>query len=578
MKKKIFILALITAGLTYSVQAQNTYFTGLGRALFTIDEMSDEVNTNGEQNASSGYTLFDLGVNVENKGLMRAGAIIRARNEFGGFYADGSSTLAIRQMQIEGIIANRVKFGIGDIYLHQTPYTIWNFDESFIDYEADIFRLRRDVVNYENYFIDNNWRFQGVNLATKLQFMQGIKSLDVQAYGVRLIDSDLLTIPDRLMYGGRVSVLQSDRFKLAGNVVSISDIMGTVDSADVDYDNTVLTADADFQLLKTDNLSVKLIGEGGISATALREDVSSTDKNKDDFFYDFGVKMQYDPKSIFGVQINYRDVGPDFNSPTAQTRRIIENPDEYSLESFPHFNDASTLRSMTMLDRVSQEYGLYNGSISTILMDYLPQYNNIEPYGQATPNRRGPSAVLSFSDSLEVLRVTMKADMLSEIYSAGDTATRAHRKFTGLKGGLEYNAHKSFGWEKDVVLTLGGKYESTSRDGNVPIDLQTLSLDCGLNVETIDKLHVLMGAKILQSHGNEALPIMNRLNEVTSGTTPVMLDFTESLLGLGLQYTFSNTTYFSAQYILSDYQNNVSGQEKFTFTTSQWFFTFNISF
>ncbi|MDA3882712.1 MAG: hypothetical protein PF481_05480 [Bacteroidales bacterium] len=577
MMKKVFILAVIV-GLAYYTHAQNTYFTGMGRALFSIDEMTDEVQPEGQQNASSGYTVFDLGINVENEGLMRAGAIIRARNEFGGFYADGSSTLAIRQMQIEGIIGNRVKFGIGDIYLHQTPYTIWNFNESFIDYEADIFSMRRNVVNYENYFIDNNWRVQGVNTETTLHFMQGIKTLGLQAYGARLLESDLLTIPDRLMYGGRVFIVQSDLLKLGGNVVSISDILGTVDSSEVDYDNTVVTGDMIFQLLKKDAITINLIGEGGISSTALREDVSSVDKDKDDFFYEFGVKMQYAPKSKIGLQINYRDVGPDFNSPTAQTRRIIENPQDYSLESFPHFNDASTLRSMTMLDRVSQEYGLYNGSISTGLMDYLPQYNNIEPYGQATPNRRGPSAILSYSDSLEVVSFTMKADMLSEIYSAGDTATRAHRKFIGLKGGVEYNAHKTFDWEKEVILTLGGKYESTTRDGDVPIDLQTVSLDCGLNVETIENLHVLLGAKVLQSQGNEALPVMNRLNEVTTGTTPVTLDLTETLFGFGLQYTFSNTAYFSTQYILNDYENLVPGQEKYTFSTNQWFFTFNISF
>ena len=127
MMKKVFIL-VVFASLTYGVQAQNTYFTGMGRALFTIDDMSDELVPDREQRASSGYTVFDLGVNVENKGLMRAGVILRARNEFGGLFADGSSTLAIRQMQIEGIVGKRVKYEIGDVYLQQTPYTLWKFN------------------------------------------------------------------------------------------------------------------------------------------------------------------------------------------------------------------------------------------------------------------------------------------------------------------------------------------------------------------------------------------------------------------------------------------------------------------
>ena len=438
--------------------------------------------------------------------------------------------------------------------------------------------MGRDVVNYENYFIGNKWRMQGVNTATTFQFMQGVEKLSLQLYGTRLLASDLLTIPDRFLYGSRLNLVQSDVFSCSGNVVGISDIVGTVDSSEVDYDNNVFTGDVNLKLIRKEDFKIHLLGEAGISLTALREDISSTNISKSDYFFDAGIKMLYAPKYSFGVQLNYRDVGPDFNSPAAQTRRIVEGSGDYTLESFPHFNDGATLRSMSMLDRLTQEYGIYTGGISTVLMEYLPQYNNMEPYGQATPNRKGASAIMSFKDSLEIISVTVKTDMLSEIYSAGDTATRAHRDFFSVKGGVVYHFNKTMGWEKSVVAKIGGKYESTLREGAVPVDLQTISVDCGFSIETIDNLHVRFGGKILRSQGNEALPIMNRLNQVTTGMTPIMLDFTETLLGIGMQYQFSNTAYFSTQYILGNYDNSVVGQEQMSSLTHQWFFTFNISF
>ncbi|MFO7869630.1 MAG: hypothetical protein R6U95_10070 [Bacteroidales bacterium] len=578
MMKKVSLLFVITVGISLFMNAQNTYFTGMGRALFTIDEMTDELHVDEQQRASAGYTTFDLGVNVESKGLMRAGAIIRARNEFGGFYADGSSTLAIRQMQVEGTIGKYVKYELGDIYMHQTPYTIWNFNESFIDYEADIFSLRRDVVNYENYFIDNNWRMQGVHVNSTFRFMNGIESIGVQAYGARLIESDLLTIPDRLLFGGKASVVQSTRAQLGLNAVAISDIVGTVEASEINYHNEVYTSDFIFKCIEKNQVKLQLLGEAGYSFTDLVEESTSTDKNKDDYFFDLGAKLLYTPKNSFGLELKYRDVGPNFNSPAAQTRRIIESDENYSLESFPHFSGGEVLRNMTMLDRVSQEYGLYNTGISTVLMDFLPQYNNIEPYGQATPNRKGLSAVFSYSDSLDIVAVTLKGDFLSEIYAAGDATTQKHRKFTGLQGGVEYAVNKSFDWEKSLIVKAGGAYELTTRDGDLPIDLQSTSIDIGVNAETIKNLHVLLGAKVLQAQGDEFLVVLNRLNEVTSGSEPVSFDFNETLCGAGFQYDFSNTAYFSAQYMVSNYDNNKPGEEKYTFTTNQWFFTFNISF
>lgn len=577
MKKKILLISTITVLMQVYVHAQNTYFTGHGRSLFTYDGMTDEVQADSKQAASSGYTMYDFGVNAENKGLVRAGAILRIRNEFGGFYADGAS-MQIRQVQIEGVIENRVKYEVGDMYLSQTPYTLWNFNESFITYESDIFGIRRSIVNYENFFVDNKWRMQGANAYTTLNFMKGIKSLSLQAYGSRILPSDLLETPDRFLYGGKIGVVQSKAFKLSGNVVAMSDITGTVAASNVDFDNVVTTADVTYTYDKIQGISLSLLGETGLSNTSLREDVSSINKTKNDYFYDAGIQVEAKKKHRSLLTVKYRDVGPYFTSPAAQTRRIIENSADYSLEAFPNFSDGTSLRSMTLLDRISQESGLYNGSVSTLLLPYLPQYNSSEPYGQATPNRKGTTAALGIADSLRIISLQIEANMLSEIFAEGDTTSSELRSFTCVQGGVVYEAGKQFGLEKDITLTCGGKYEQTQRNGAVPIDLQSISTDIGLSVETIKNLHLLVGYKLLQAKGNEALVVRNRFNEATSGVTKLTIDSQEQLLGVGFKYAFANSVYLSTQYIMGTYTSKLAGDSKNSFDTRQWFVTFHYSF
>jgi len=85
MRKKVLFVSMLSLVMNVCVQAQNTYFTGHGRSMFTYDDITDEVQTDSKQAASSGYTMYDFGVHAENKGLVRASAIMRIRNEFGGF-------------------------------------------------------------------------------------------------------------------------------------------------------------------------------------------------------------------------------------------------------------------------------------------------------------------------------------------------------------------------------------------------------------------------------------------------------------------------------------------------------------
>jgi hypothetical protein len=574
LNKVTLILSLFSVLLVTELSAQNVYFTGVGRALVTSDNLKDNLvdttNTHtSSQKGSGGYTLFDLGVNAKATDVLRAGVILRLKNQFGGFFSDGAF-FEFRQLQMEGLIAKKVKYEIGDIYLKQTQYTLWNTDPIYNKYEAGIFSTRRDIVNYENFFIGNNWRMQGVNLKTQLNFKKGIESLGIRAYGGHTLRNNSATIPDRYFYGGRLDLTQSKYIRIAGNAAGISDIPGTVPNASVNYNNLVYTTDFDFTL-EGDKIKFVLGGEVGASHFELRKRDSSY--NFDDFFYDLGAKGTYKPWNLT-VGGSYRDVGANFNSPMAQTRRLSA-PGEVIPSNFPTLSNGATGRSVGLFETYSQERRLYNQSISTTLMQYYIQYNMTEPYGKATPNRKGFTIMGEVETPNKVLTASAEANFLSEGVSEGDSITMEKRKFTLIQGGLVLNVNKLINFEKMIAINGGIRTESSKRGGINTVDLSSSLIDLGLDIEVIKDLHLIGGAKLFNVKGNEVTATRDQWNQIKT-FTPVQFNQSQTILAAGLRYDYGQGCYFSAHYHDVAFKDTQNDQN--TYKMNQLFFAFGLKF
>lgn len=572
LNKVTLVLSLFSVLWVTEVSAQNVYFTGVGRALVTNDRLSDNTTDSTKSKASGGYTLFDLGINAKASDVLRAGVILRIKNEFGGFFSDGAS-FEFRQLQMEGLIAKKVKYEIGDIYLKHTKYTLWNEEPIYNKYESNLFSLRRDIVNYENFYIGNAWRMQGVNLKTQLNFKKGIESLGIRAYGGRTLANNTTTIPDRYFFGGRLDLTQSKYFRIAGNLAGISDIAGTVKAAQVDYKNLVYTTDFDFTLDNSDNFKFVLGGEVGASHFELKRASDSTANKFDDFFYDLGIKATYKPWNLT-LGGSYRDVGYSFNSPMAQTRRFSA-PGEVIASNFPLMNDDSTSRPIGIFETYSQERRLYNQAISTTLMSYYVQYNMVEPYGKATPNRKGFTVTAEVETPNKVFNANVEANFLSESVSEGDSITFEKRKFSLIQGGFVFNLNKVLNFEKLIAINAGLRTESSKRGGTNSIDLSSSLIDVGLDVEVIKDLHVLGGAKLFNVKGNEVQASRNQLNQIEK-FTPQEFNQSQTIIAAGLRYDYGQGCYFSAHY--HDVSFNDKQTDRNTYKMNQLFFVFGLKF
>ena len=561
LNKTLFvILTVVFTGAVISANAQVVYFNGLGRALVTSESLNGNVlkadtsigrlkDTTSKRKSTDGYTVFDLGVNVQPSEALRASAILRVRNAFGGFYGDGSA-LVFRQLRMDGIIAKKVKYEIGDIDLELTPYTLFNFNEMYHDYEADVFAIRRSIVNYENFNFGNKWRMQGAHAQSNFKFNKGIERIGLRLFTTRTRKTNFLNTPDRLLFGGRLEVLQSKYLQLGANLVQMKDLPQTASDTLINYNNTVTTFDGKFTL-GVDDIEVGVLGEFGFSRNAYQgkgwvDDSVSAGK---DYFYDAGLFVRYKPWNI-KLSGSYRQVGYFFTSPSAQTRRIYDvNGPANAL--FPTILNNSTSREAIMLDRMSDET-LRNTSIQTSFLAYLPQYNNITPYGQATPNRKGMTIALSAGDADRLIKADFIVDMLNEIVAEGSPDMKL-RKFTGMRGGAMLNLHKLLRFEKLIVVSGGFKSEKTTRDGVNDINFNSSIIDAGLTVEIVKSLDLMGGYKYLTAKGNEFIALRDQFNRIASYVN-YNDDFkeTQGLISYGLRYRFSKNTYFTAQGIHSD--------------------------
>ncbi|HXA01924.1 MAG TPA: hypothetical protein VNW99_08050 [Cytophagaceae bacterium] len=573
MNRKLYLFILsffltISSSLIAQTQLPTTqfYLTGLGRTIVTNNKLNGNVIKNDALTPNkgvSGYMLFDLGANLRASENLRCNAILRVKNPFGTFFGEGV-TFQFRQIQLMGRIAKTVDYQIGDINVEMTPYTVHAAPEMYHQYESEIFKMRRNIVNYENFVIGNAWRLQGVQGFATFPFPRNVESIKVHAFAVRTNATNDVTVPDRILAGGRVTLKQSNAFYVGVNYVGLQDI--PISNSDIDYTNHVVTGDGKISSDK-ENVILSLSMEGGFSTYNNFRTSDKTTVSYNDYFFDIGTSEVFKPFKM-KVFANYKDVGPQFSSPSAQTTRInvLATP-----ELFSKFQNNSVNRPQMLFDRFTQE-GIYNRAISPVLLPFLPQYGNISPYGAATPNRRGFSAGLASDTSIKVFTAEFKADLLTEIIGEGVTDLR---KFTGLKGGILFNVGKLLNLKRMLSVNLGERYEKTTRGGFVPVNLSSTLIDAGISMEVINKIDLLVGVKSLSAKGNEYMGVRDQFNQFSSFTA-LNLNIKEKIYSFGARVRFSTNAYFTVNYNRASSQNNMN--TTLNYNINQLFINYTVIF
>jgi hypothetical protein len=355
-------------------------------------------------------------------------------------------------------------------------------------------------------------------------------------------------------------------------------VAGTVRDSLYQFNNLVTTADAKLNF-EFDKFDLRAFGEFGNSSFSFKSPKGIKPTNKaDDYFYDAGIGAAYKPGNFnIGLEGSYREVGAQFSSPSAQTRRTYDlfpgATQPLVLPQYGQQNGAGPInRAQTLMDRYTNT-NLYNQTISPILMPFLPEYNNITPYGSATPNRKGVSTKLVIKDKEKIVQADFGVEMVKEVIGEGTTELRS---FQGMKGGFLLNLNKLIGFKKLIVLTGGYRQEKTTRAGALSVDLSSTLVDAGLTVEVLKNFDLIGGYKAIVAKGNEYLAYRDQYSGVITSFYDYHVNKNEGIVGVGARYRFSNKSFFTVNYQKMAYMNK--DVEGINYNIEQVFFNYTLVF
>jgi hypothetical protein len=513
-----------------------------------IDPALDSINA---PRANYGHTLVDLGFSIFPNSNTEIISSFRIRNELGGFWGGGVS-FDVRQLTLRGVAANVVKYNLGDIDLKMTPYTLYNFHEEGAVNEAEIFSLRRQVVHYDMFYMpDNTWRMQGAQAGFGLQFGKLLKAMEFNGFITRQRPTDGISIPERVYGGGTITLRQSDHLQFSYNSLSLFDLTRTINDS-IRYKNNVNTFSMRYQDAINDNIDWHFDVEAGSSnvnyinfANPLAPDL------QDDWFYDASVTFNFKKPRII-LTTGYKDVGADFFSPGAQTKRVDFNKFP---GVFQQFTNSAIGRPVNLTDIINHN-AAYTFQLSDRLMAYNVAYDNINPHGIATPNRRGAYMNAERLDSVKFKRSFIQ---IAQLFESRGMGTNLKKSFTSIGAGTDIGINDFIGLSRELIVNLGVRHDITNRGGEVfeKINLSSTLVDFGLSVNLVGKLDVLFGAKYFRAQGNEFITQRNMFNTVNNFQA-IDLDMTETTFAAGLRYKFSERNQLLVNYQKHQITNRIA--------------------
>ena len=530
---------------------ENIWFDGLSRSYFARDAIDKSMSdTLSSKNSSNGYNLLDLNTHVNPIKDLEIFAQLRIRNSFGSFFGSGTQ-ISVRQLSAKGIINNKIRFSVGDLFLKQSKFTLYNYDEELSFFENQILKPYRDIIHYENFYIDNRWRLQGIQTDFSFKFDRYIRNLDFDFFisrpnGSSQINETTYT-SDLLLSGGSIFSKINKKLSLSLNHINLFEVPSS-GTKNISVRNPVY----DLSLLHSidnTNYSLKQKLQTGFSSrywlhSELENEIEDSTSNETQGMY-FEIDNRYIKKdSTLLFKLGYRYVDPDFRSAGSQTRRI-DYIDGNNNTIYPFYTNMSVPRQPSLFDLVSDEQ-LYNQDISSLLMAFNPIYSNILPYGDATPNRSGVYLNAKINNSNKLILVKIKTGFYKEIIGQGALEKRSFRL---LKGSLKINLHKSLNLKNELSLIASSESERTVRGGDEISSLNLISnhMNISVNAELAKKFFVQASYKQFNANGNEFLIQRDNFGNITY-YTPSQIDQKDHMLSIGTMYKFRKNVYANVHY------------------------------
>ena len=568
MKKKY--LYYLSCFMLFPILAQSQvksklWYDGNARVMYNRDALEGtlkETDTVSTRSNGEGFTILDLGFHFTPVDDIEISSEIRLKNDFGGMWGN-KSYVELRRLSAKGVVNNKIAFSVGDIYLKQTKFTLYNYEQELSEYEPSVFKFYRDFVNYENYYQSNYWRLQGVQTNFSYNMYNFIEQLDFDAFATRIRGLEWLGKPELLMLGGSAVVTLSNKINLGSHYVNTFEVLSSSNGT-VAYYNPVFNTQLSYSGSLKD-IPYKMLLEGGFSKRGWDGDSLAPE------IKGYFTKVTINAKGKKGeINLGFRYVDTDFRSIGSQTRRIDNNN---ITTTYPYYSNDYTQRKVSVLDMMSDP-NVYNQNLSTSLMTYNPMYSSVSPYGDATPNRIGLTAEIDNLDLTDFLSAKIQTQYFSEIIGQGTIHKRSFNK-SALHSLLFLD--KLLSLNKHLSLEGSINLETVKRDGDdfEKIDFNSILYSGSISYELIKNLKIIAGAKVFYVEGNEFIAERDMYDQINDYLNNIY-DSKETILIGGLQHHFTDDIYFTMQYNQFNILDKTNTYDEFSLGRLIFMFNMNL--
>lgn len=560
-----FLFLMLSPILVQSQVKSKLWYDGNSRVIFNRDALEGtikDLDTVSTRSNGGGSTVLDLGFHFTPVDDIEIFSEIRLKNDFGGMWGN-KSVVELRRLSAKGIVNNKIAFSIGDIYLKQTKFTLYNYEQELSQYEPSVFKFYRDYVNYENYYQSNYHRLQGLQTNFSYNMYNFIEQLDFDAFTARIRGVEWLGKPELLMLGGSAMVRLSNKINLGSHYVNTFEVLSSSNGT-VAYYNPVLNTQISYSGSVNDN-PYKMLLEGGFSKRGWDGDLLAPE-----------VKGNFMQASLHSKRINgeldlgFRYVDSEFRSMGAQTRRIQYSN---STTTYPYYSNNYTQRKVSLLD-VMSDPNVYNQNLSTSLMSYNPMYSSVSPYGDATPNRIGFTAKISNMNITDFFSANIQTQYFTEVIGQGTTQKRMLNK-SALHSMLLLN--KLLSTKKSLILEGSMNLETVNRAGEnfEKIDFTSILYSGSISYELIKNFKIIAGAKVFYAEGNEFMADRDKYDQINDYSNHIY-DSKETILIAGLQHHFTENIYFTMQYNQFNVLDKTNTYDEFSLGRLIFMFNMNL--
>ena len=553
---RLFILIILVSMVTIDSFGQSNdkiWFDGLARSYYARDAIGENEqveDTLSAKNVSNGYNLLDLNTHVNPIDDIEIFAQLRIQNTFGGFFGSGTS-VNVRQLRVKGVINKSIRFGLGDLFLKQSRYTLYNDDEELSSFENDMFKPYRDIIHYENFYIDNRWRLQGLQSNFSFEFDRGIRTLEFDFFVTRPRGSNAISTTsyssDQLLSGGTMMSKLTKNLSFESHYINLFEVASS-GTSNISVRNPVYLMGLAQQFKNKKHHFKSKIQTGFSQRYWLHSELEnnaedSTSNSSEGLFFEFQNTYLKEDSSIQLV-FNYRYVDPNFRSAGAQTRRL-DFGKGLPNTIYPTYTNSLIQRPTSVFDLVSDDR-LYNQQISSNLMVFNPIYSNALPYGDATPNRSGVDLNARIDSGKKLLHSKLKAGFYREVIGQG---TPNKRNFALFKTAIKFNMNECFHWDKELSLSGSYEAESTNRDGDSvsQVGLFSQQVNIAINAEVFPKFFVQLAYKQFNANGNEFLTQRDNYGNINNFVNTHYKQ-KDHLLSAGLMYKLRDDVYANIQF------------------------------